>query len=346
MIPSLICLLFVWVGPWLSNPSSLLQSVRPGDVPQYTFRRPLLNGMGTESLADLRGKPVFIEFWGRGQAAVDEGMSEALVWQSAYGDDLTVLFVEVKKATDLQVTSLALKKKWLGGRAMWTTEVPCRVGVKGALPQFILLSSEGVVLLKGTTESYELGYRDAVVEALEDNFREEAERRREGPVDLPERLVPAWEAFADGRIEHALDLAHASADGAESDGTVIAAARETQQVFRERLRRRLELAAWQIENGYLLQAEEELDRLEGQLGSEASLAERHSALDRALHAESLNAEWKAAKDLAKLEKKLYASGSKSLLVKLLGKLAKKHSGTKSGERAANLFEAAQVSPYK
>jgi len=30
----------------------------------YTIRSPVVNGMGLEKLEDLRGKPVFIEFWG------------------------------------------------------------------------------------------------------------------------------------------------------------------------------------------------------------------------------------------------------------------------------------------
>lgn len=35
-----------------------------GDQPQYTFRAPLQNGMGATELADFRGKPVLVEFWG------------------------------------------------------------------------------------------------------------------------------------------------------------------------------------------------------------------------------------------------------------------------------------------
>lgn len=38
--------------------------VEVGDQPQYTFRSPLQNGMGVTELADLRGKPVLVEFWG------------------------------------------------------------------------------------------------------------------------------------------------------------------------------------------------------------------------------------------------------------------------------------------
>lgn len=35
-----------------------------GDVPEYKFREPLVDGQGVESLADLQGKPVLVEFWG------------------------------------------------------------------------------------------------------------------------------------------------------------------------------------------------------------------------------------------------------------------------------------------
>ena len=31
---------------------------------EYTFRTPPLNSMGVKTLADLRGRPVLIEFWG------------------------------------------------------------------------------------------------------------------------------------------------------------------------------------------------------------------------------------------------------------------------------------------
>jgi len=35
-----------------------------GDRPEFQFRRPVLNGMGLGSLAELQGKPVLVEFWG------------------------------------------------------------------------------------------------------------------------------------------------------------------------------------------------------------------------------------------------------------------------------------------
>ena len=38
--------------------------VSVGDEVSYQFRSPVLNGMGMDELADLRGKPVLVEFWG------------------------------------------------------------------------------------------------------------------------------------------------------------------------------------------------------------------------------------------------------------------------------------------
>jgi hypothetical protein len=235
------------------------------------------------------------------------------------------------------VASLALKKKWFGYPALWTTEAPCRVGLSGALPQFVLLSSEGVVLLVGTTESMELGYRSELVEEIEDHLRAQIELRRHGPHDLPATLASAWEAFSEGSIAQAFEQARAL----ESDPTAAA----TLDAFRARIEKRLRRVAWQIENAYLLQAEAELARLEGQL-LEEPFASRHAELEAALQADSRDAEWKAARDLAKLENKLYANGSKSVLVKQLAKLVERHAGTQSAERASFLLEAAQRSPYE
>lgn len=38
--------------------------VQEGDVPDYQFRSVPFNSLGINSLDDLRGKPVFVEFWG------------------------------------------------------------------------------------------------------------------------------------------------------------------------------------------------------------------------------------------------------------------------------------------
>ncbi|MDG1048799.1 MAG: hypothetical protein P8M11_09080 [Planctomycetota bacterium] len=40
------------------------EGVEVGSTPVYQFRQPILNGMGAKSLADLKGKPTLIDFWG------------------------------------------------------------------------------------------------------------------------------------------------------------------------------------------------------------------------------------------------------------------------------------------
>jgi len=49
-------------GTALASPQAA--AVATGAQPEYQFRTPLLNGMGTTSLADFRGRPTLVEFWG------------------------------------------------------------------------------------------------------------------------------------------------------------------------------------------------------------------------------------------------------------------------------------------
>ncbi|MFN0007477.1 MAG: hypothetical protein ACKVXR_06170 [Planctomycetota bacterium] len=37
----------------------------PGAAVEYSFREPPLNSLGVRSLAELRGKPIVIDFWGK-----------------------------------------------------------------------------------------------------------------------------------------------------------------------------------------------------------------------------------------------------------------------------------------
>src|SRR5688572_12025510 len=89
----------------------------------------------------------------------------SLKLQAEYGDDLQVLFVEVQGASDKGATSFALKKKWLGGRAMWTTERPFDLGIDG-IPQFGLLSPEGELVLSGYTMAMTSQIDDSIAQLV------------------------------------------------------------------------------------------------------------------------------------------------------------------------------------
>lgn len=52
----------LFAGALLAAPASA--QLAEGSQPEYSFRSEVQNGMGVKSLADLRGKPVLVEFWG------------------------------------------------------------------------------------------------------------------------------------------------------------------------------------------------------------------------------------------------------------------------------------------
>jgi hypothetical protein len=56
-------LLLAAVG-MLSLAPQLGAQISVGDTPEFVFRKQVDNGMGMQSLADLRGKPVLVDFWG------------------------------------------------------------------------------------------------------------------------------------------------------------------------------------------------------------------------------------------------------------------------------------------
>ena len=57
----LVSIAFAATGiAWLSSGAPAGE----GSKAEYTFRDPPVNSMGIKSLAELRGKPVLIDYWG------------------------------------------------------------------------------------------------------------------------------------------------------------------------------------------------------------------------------------------------------------------------------------------
>lgn len=48
----------------LAGSLALLGAAAGGDAKGYVFAKPPVNSLGLKNLADLRGKPVLIDFWG------------------------------------------------------------------------------------------------------------------------------------------------------------------------------------------------------------------------------------------------------------------------------------------
>lgn len=52
------------IGLALSTAFPAAEGVSVGDEVSYTFRSPVMNGMGVDELSDFRGRPMLVEFWG------------------------------------------------------------------------------------------------------------------------------------------------------------------------------------------------------------------------------------------------------------------------------------------
>lgn len=250
-------------------------------------------------------------------------MPAAIRLQEEYEDKIQVLFIEVQGASDKTATSFALSKKWLGGNAMWTTELPFRLNLRG-IPQVALLSPEGEVVFTGNTNPK---IDDAIDDLLKDY--------RKGPKNLLKSLKDAWKSRGKGDLAGALEKAHEALEKAGTEGEK-EAIRDFIAGVDASIDRTLARATWLLDNGYPLEAEELLEGLaksvKGLADREASVAELLTRLD----SPEMKTEIDAEKALAKIEKKLFADGSSDKHSKALTKLAEKYSGTKIAERAAEL----------
>jgi hypothetical protein len=298
------------------------------DPLSYTFREPLVNGDDVARLEDLRGTTLLIEFWDRASmTCYGITVPTCLQLQKKHGEDLQVLLVEVGGADATAMQRFALEYRWLGGRALWTTENPLPSAAL-TVPWGVVVSSWGEVLFAGNS----LEQNAQLVAAIENDL----EARRRGPPGTPRGLARAWAEFEKGRPARALALAEAARDDAELRG----AAQVALDVFGRRIETRLGRVSTLIEAGRLTQAEERLAALARSLSGRDEFVSQLEQLRARLDDEGLDAEREADKALVKLEHKLFAEGLDDRLARSLEKLAEKHTGTRAAERARRLARLA------
>jgi len=212
----------------------------------------------------------------------------ALKSAEEYGDDVTVLFVEVQGATPAAMQKFAWQRGWMGTPAMWTTERPFNTGSRG-IPNFALLSSSGELLLKGNPM--------ALHSKIEELIAEDLKQRGELPEGAPDSLKKAYKEFGKGDLADALEEAReVAAEGEEG----AAAAEEFAKEIEAAIDARFERLSRMLAAGYVLEAEDHFDDLEkaikGLDSYEQRLEEAEAAVDEA--------DDRAAKKLAKLEASL------------------------------------------
>ena len=259
-------------------------------------------------------------------------MPASITLQQEYGDDLQVLFVEVQGADEDKSEAFAWRQKWMGTRAMWTTERPLEVPGDG-IPKFALLDTEGNVLLKGNPL--------AMKKQIEQAIAEQVKKAKTAPSGTPDALAKTWARFVKGEVAAAL----AECDKLGADAGLAEPARTLRDAMVARTEARIARGKWMSANGYVNEASEHLAGLAKAVKGNQELEAKVSAeLARVQTPDkTLAAEAEASKALASLQQKMikdkpFEDGN----VKALQKLAEKHAGTKAGERAARLAKLASI----
>jgi hypothetical protein len=239
-----------------------------------------------------------------------------------YGDDINVLFVEVQGASEQEMEAFALKKKWLGNSAMWTTERPFDLGLEG-IPACALIAPNGEIAVSG----YFGDVHNKLVDVLEGYLKGKGKDK-----DTPAAVSKAVSEFNKGKYGGAL----AALDALKSDAKAGAAATAAHGELALRLDGLFAKATWCKDNGYLANADALVADLQKGLADDAERKAKAGELATALADAGLASEREAEKSLAALEKKLYADGPDAKIGSKLSAFAEKNAGTKAADRAKHL----------
>lgn len=248
--------------------------------------------------------------------------------QEEYGDKVQVVFVSVADEPNA-VQAYALNKKWLGGRAMWTSEMPFETGLN-YVPAAVVVSSQGEVLLVDNP----IEAHNKILDLLDEDLK----AKEKGPKDAPDPVKKAWADFAKGNWGKALAAAQAVIDKppAKDADAAVAAAKTAIEEFKKSIDTRFTRVDTCVAEGLFDRATEELAAIGKAVKGDAELTKRHADALAKLNGDDLKAERDAAAALSKLEKKLYANGPEDNSCKQLEAFAEKYSGTKAGDRAKYL----------
>ncbi|MCB9909672.1 MAG: hypothetical protein H6829_05320 [Planctomycetes bacterium] len=241
-----------------------------------------------------------------------------------FGDDLGILLVESQGATPEEAEKFCWGKKWMGNGAMWTTERPFDTGAPG-LPNFVLLSNTGEVLLMGNPL--------AMHGAIHDAISAEIEKAQSPPEGSPKSLAKAWKALQHGDYDKAILEARKVAEKGGEDAEDATA---TATLFVAKVQAQLDRVEWMLANAYLVEAQELLESLSKATKGIDDFQAKTTELAAKFDSEEMKAEMEAAKAFAKIEEKLKEDGLDDKLIKRLAKFVKANPDAKVTGRAERL----------
>ena len=250
--------------------------------------------------------------------------------QEEYGDAIQVIFVESQGTGQPESVGFAMRYRWLGNNAIWTSDYLFSTGSSG-LPNFALLSPSGEIVLMGNSVSMHGQIEDAIEEMVKNGSA--------APENAPSVVEKAYGDLAKQRwakAHEALEKALAKAKTDDERSAIETAMKEVEG----QVKRHVARVRWLAENGYPQRAEDLADTLAKGAKGALVLEERVVALAELLNGEAFQAELAAAKALSKLESKLYEDAKDGKMVDKLRELAADHAGTKVAERALALADVA------
>jgi hypothetical protein len=245
--------------------------------------------------------------------------------QEKLGDEVQVIFVESQGTPKDVYEAFAWKMKWMGNRAMWTTEPPIAPKSNG-LPEVALLGIDGEVIMQGHPGDFGKKFEEAIAA--------EIKKGKEAPEGTPKELKKAWQLFNKG------DVAGAFAECDKVGGDDAGKARNE---FVARTTARVTRAKWLIDNGYVSEAEKLLETLEKSVKAQADLATKVADQKARLAASELADEREADKAFTFLVGKIAKEKPfEDANVKKAQQIAAKYKGTKTAVRAERFVTLSKV----
>ena len=250
-------------------------------------------------------------------------MPAAIKLKEEYGDALEVLFVESQNTSEVDTARFILEHRWMGAKTKWTNEHPFTTGSRG-LPNFVVLSSTGEVLAKG---SGVLTSRD------KDLIADEIKAAKALPATFDKAFKKAWSDFHKGKIASAIEKAREVGikheELVEQAMTIVAD-------FESRVQSRFDSIRWSMENGHALEAQSKLEGLMKELKDAEKLLASAQEIERSFESDAMKLELEADAALSRALEKLFEDGRDDKLFEKVDKLADKYDGTKASVRARRI----------
>ena len=252
-------------------------------------------------------------------------MPTSVKLQEKFGDDVQVIFVECQNTTKDVFEAFAWKMRWMGNNAMWTAERP--LSTKGAgLPETALIGIDGSVIMQGNPGGFGKKFEEAV--------NAEVKKAKSAPSGTPKELEHAWKSFLKGDFGDAI---------AECDKLASDDAKAAREEFVSRITPRITRVKWMIENGYIVEADQEVAALEVGLKADATLSAKVAEHKALLTAAGMADEREADKAFTAFVSKVAKEKPfDAPTVKKAEILAAKHKGTKTAGRIERFVALSKV----